>query len=151
MAYQNLGYTPGTGANVATDTISGAAFQRIKLATGAENAATDVSTANPLPTVEIGEMIEAIEALRMAIGALSRTIGTALPDASGRLRMLAENPTAANLNVTASIAASQTLGTVTTVSTVTNQSQLGGFAANDQIPALLRLYVGNIRSSIIVT
>jgi hypothetical protein len=77
-----------------------------------------------------------------------------MPDTSGRLRVLAENPTAANLTATVSIAATQTLATVTTVGTVTtltNQSQLGGFAAQDQIPALMHSAADSLRRNIAVT
>lgn len=146
MAYTNLGYTPGTGANVATDTIGGGAFQRVKISTGAENVATDVSSANPLPTVETGEMIEAIEALRMAIQSLTRTMGLSMPDTAGRLRVVADQPTAANLNAT--VTGTVNVGTITTL---TNQTQVGGFNANDQIPALMNANAGSLRRNISVT
>ncbi len=45
----NVGYTPGTGATVAADEIGGVLFQRVKLTTGADGTADDVSPANPLP------------------------------------------------------------------------------------------------------
>jgi hypothetical protein len=45
----NVGYTPGTGATVAADDISGVLFQRVKVTTGADGTATDVSAANPMP------------------------------------------------------------------------------------------------------
>lgn len=45
-----LGYTPGSGAIVATDDIAGQAYQRIKLVHGADGTnAGDVATGNPLP------------------------------------------------------------------------------------------------------
>ena len=47
----NVGYTPGTGENVATDDIGGVQFQRIKLIHGADGVnAGDVSLSNPYPT-----------------------------------------------------------------------------------------------------
>jgi hypothetical protein len=140
----NVGYTPGSGATVAADDIGGVLYQRVKIAAGADGAATDVSSANPLPIAAYGELVEAIEALRMAVQSLTRTQGLAMPDTAGRLRVLAENPTAANLNATAVI----TSGTVTTV---TNQSQAGTFAMQDHIPALMHLQADSLRSNIAVT
>ena len=45
----NIVVTPGTGATIAADDVSGVLFQRIKPAFGADGSATDVSSANPLP------------------------------------------------------------------------------------------------------
>jgi hypothetical protein len=49
MSYATVGYTPGSGENVAIDTIAGAAFQRLKVSYGAEGSATDVDTTNRFP------------------------------------------------------------------------------------------------------
>lgn len=45
----NVGYTPGTGATVAADEVGGALYQRVKVTTGADGTANDVSDANPMP------------------------------------------------------------------------------------------------------
>ncbi len=45
----NMQVTPGTGATVAADDVGGALYQRVKIATGGDGAASDVSTANPMP------------------------------------------------------------------------------------------------------
>jgi hypothetical protein len=48
----NLGYTPGTGANVAADEVpggSGVFVQRVKNTFGADGTSTDVSATTPLP------------------------------------------------------------------------------------------------------
>lgn len=152
----NIPITPGSGAIVATreGSYSGetANLQVVGLATvaGADDAKTitDLSEANPLPVGVYGEMIEAVEALRFAIASLNRTIGMALPNVNGFPIMEARQATAANLQVTASLAATQTL---TTVTTLTNQAQIGGFAANDQIPAFMHLQADNLRRNIAVT
>jgi hypothetical protein len=142
----NLAYTPGSGATVATDDIGGAHYQRIKLAAGADGTAVDVSAAAPLPIAAYGELIEAIEAMRMAVQSLNRTIGLVQPDTSARMRVVVD-----------AITGSLTLGTVSTVSnistlaTLTNQTQIGGFAANDQIPALMHMQADNLRRNISVT
>jgi hypothetical protein len=154
---------PGTGAEIASDDIGGKQFQRVKLVHGADGVnAGDVATANPLPTQELGESVGALEALRMAITALTRTIGMALPSAQGWPIMEARQPTAANLQATVSgtvtsnigtgtLAAVTTVTTVTGVTTLTNQTQMGGFAANDYIPALMHLQADNLRRNISVT
>jgi hypothetical protein len=49
MAYEGIGYTPGSGKDVAADNIAARLFQRIKIAFGVEGAAVDVSETNPLP------------------------------------------------------------------------------------------------------
>jgi hypothetical protein len=156
----NVGITPGSGAKAASRevTYSGesAQVQVVGLSTfsGSDDAKTvaDVSTSNPLPVAAYGELIEAIEALRMAMQALTRSaIGQIMPDTVGtanalmRIPVLAQNPTAANLTATVSLAASQVLATLT------NQTQIGGFAAVDQIPALLHLQADNLRRNIVVT
>ncbi len=156
----NVGITPGSGAKAASRevTYSGesAQVQVVGLSTfsGSDDAKTvaDVSTSNPLPVAGYGELIEAIEALRMAMQSLTRSaIGQIMPDTVGtanalmRIPVLAQNPTAANLTATVSLAASQVLATLT------NQTQIGGFAAVDQIPALLHLQADNLRRNIVVT
>jgi hypothetical protein len=45
----NVGYTAGTGTTIAADDVGGVLFQRVKVTTGADGTATDVSAANPMP------------------------------------------------------------------------------------------------------
>ena len=145
----NVGYTPGSGATVAADEIGGVLHQRVKVGIGADGTAVDVSDANPMPMAAYGELIEAIEAMRFAINTLTKTIGFALPNVQGQPIMEARQATAANLIMTVgSIAGGQTLATV---STLTNQTQIGGFAANDQIPALMHLQADSLRRNISVS
>lgn len=150
----NVGYTPGVGASVASreviysgDTVKA---QVVGLATfaGADDAKiiTDVSETSPLPVAAYGELIEAIEALRFAVSSLTQTIGFAMPNALGQPIFEARQATAANLSAT--VTGTVNVGTVTTV---TNQTQIGGFAANDQIPALMHLQADGIRANITVT
>jgi hypothetical protein len=148
---------PGTGSSVATDEIGGNQFQRMKLTLGADGVNDgDVSSTNPIPVTGgltdaelratavpvavndvTGELIEAIEALRMTVGSLSRTIGLSIPDLLGRLRV--------SVDV---ISGGLTLSTVSTLS---NQTQIGGFVAADQIPALMHMSADNLRRNITVT
>jgi hypothetical protein len=149
----NVGYTPGSGTKVAARdvTYSGepALVQTVALAvvSGADDAkvATDVGIDNGIPVQGVGELMEALEALRFAMASLTRTIGFALPNLQGQPIMEMRQATAANLLMTATLAGGQTLATVT------NQTQIGGFFANDQIPSLMHMQADNLRRNISVT
>jgi hypothetical protein len=146
----NVGYTPGTGATIAADEIGGVLHQRVKLGVGADGQAVDVSESNPMPTVVYGELLEAIEALRMTVQSLTRSgLGLAMPDAAARMRVAIDS-------ISASLSLSQvttvtTVQTVSTVSNVANQTQIGGVSANDHIPSLMRMNANGLRDRIIVT
>jgi hypothetical protein len=143
----NVGYTPGTGALVAADEIGGVLHHRVKLGIGDDGVAVDVSEANPMPaTITAGELIDALEAMRMAVQALTRSVGQSMPDVAGRLRVVVDAITGA-----LTLATVTTVGTVTTVSTVTNQTQLGGLPAFEQIPALMRLGADSLRRNVSVS
>jgi hypothetical protein len=137
----NVGYTPGTGATVAADEIGGVLHQRVKLGIGDDGVAVDVSEDNPMPvTLTQGEVVEALEATRMAIQSLTRSVGQAMPDTAGRLRV--------NVEAITTIAA---ITTLTTLTTLTNQTQVGGNPAFEQIPALMRLGADSLRRNVSVT
>ncbi len=144
----NVGITPGSGATAASDDIGGVQYQRIKLVHGADGVNDgDVSSANGLPVKGVGELMEAIEAMRFAINTLTKTIGVSLPNAQGFPIMEVRQATAANMNVTVSGTVTSNIGT----GSLANQTQIGGFAANDQIPALMHLQADNLRRNISVT
>ena len=149
----NIGYTPGTGATVAADDIGGVLYQRIKPTYGADGSATDVSESNGLPVQAVGELIEAVEAMRIAVASLVKTIGVGLPNASGQPIMEVRQAAANNLNVTVagSLSNLTTVNTVNTVSTVTNQSQMGTYSTADYMGALYHLQADNLRRNIAVT
>jgi hypothetical protein len=144
----NIGYTPGSGAIVAADNVGGNLHQRVKISVGADGVAADASADAPLPIAAYGELIEAIEAMRIAIASLTKTIGFALPNALGQPIFEARQGTAGNLQMNATQAGTWNIGTLTTL---TNQAQMGGFASNDQIPALMHLQADNLRRNITVT
>jgi len=50
----NYDYTPGSGGTAAGDLIGGVMYPRIKVTSGADGTATDVSTDAPLPVVQTG-------------------------------------------------------------------------------------------------
>lgn len=135
--------------------VADANTQRVTLASDgpAVTALTSMDAKTPslingaTPTIETtGELIEAIESLRMAIGALTRGVGLLTVDTAARLRATIETFGAATTLPTVT-----TVTGVTTVSTLTNQSQIGGFAGNDQIPALMHMVADGIRANILVT
>jgi hypothetical protein len=150
----NVGYTPGTGAKVATRevTYSGetALAQVVGLATfsGADDAKTitDIDESNPLPIKAMGELIEAIEAMRMAIQSLNRTVG-----------MAQVNPLTGRMLVDGAGVTQPVSGTVTATANqsgawnITNLATIGGQNANSQIPSFERMTADNLRRNISVT
>ena len=125
---------------------SGVKVQRVKVGFGVESDYKDATPADPLPIAAYGELIEAIEAMRIAIQSLTRTVGQVQPDTAARMRVVVD-----------AITGSLTLGTVSTVSnistlaTLTNQTQIGGLAATEQIPSLMRLGADSMRRNIQVS
>jgi hypothetical protein len=133
--------------SIASDDVGDVQFQKVKLDVGGDGATVPV--VGSLPVSAVGELIEAIEAQRMALQALVRTIGQSMPDTAGRLRVLVDS-----ISASLTLATITTVGTVTTVSTVstlTNQTQIGGLAATEQIPSLMRLGADSARRNINVT
>jgi hypothetical protein len=142
----NLGYTPGSGATVATEDVGGVHHQRVLMESAVAGVPVDVSADNPLPTALYGEAIEALEAMRMAVQALTRTMGQMQPDTAARMRVALDS-----ISAGLTLATITTVSTVTTVSTLTNQTQIGGLAATEQIPSLMRLGADSLRRNITVT
>jgi hypothetical protein len=141
----------GTGTDVfATDDIGGVNYPRTKIGFGVDGSYTDVSHSHHLPVVTQTELAEAIQAMRMAVQALTRSgLGQSMPDTAQRLRVVVDAITAG-----LTLATITTVGTVTTVSTVstmTNQTQIGGLPATEQIPSLMRLGADSMRRNISVT
>jgi len=102
----NLGYTPGGGAVVGSDTIGGVDYQRIKVITGSDGVNDgDVSDKNPLPAkaARVEDLLEVLVRLLK----MSETLQVV--DSSQRQRIVLD-----------AITASLTLATVTTVGTVSN-------------------------------
>jgi hypothetical protein len=95
------------------------------------------------------ETVNALEALRMAIQSLTRTVGQVQPDTAARMRV-AIDAISGSLTL-ATVTTVTTVSTVTTCSTLTNQTQIGGLAATEQIPSLMRLGADSARRNISVT
>jgi hypothetical protein len=146
----NVGYTPGSGEVIATDDIAGVQYQRVKPVWGVDGVAQDVNDNTPLPVTGAQELMEAIEAMRIAIQALTRTIGLAqvnpltgrmLVDGSG-----VTQPVSGTVTATGTIAATQS-GTWN----ITNLATIGGVAANSQVQSFERMTADNLRRNINVT
>jgi hypothetical protein len=139
----NVGYTPGVGATIAADDIGGILYQRVKMIHGANGIAHETADNNPLPVKVVDELVEAIEAMRMAIQSLNRTIG-----------LSQTNATNGSLYVDGSRATQPVTGSLSTVSQVVlvgNMQQLGGQNANSFVPSFERMTADNLRRNINVT
>lgn len=140
----NIGYTPGSGAVIAADDVGGALLQRIKMVVGDDGVNDgDVSLANPMPVQGVGELVEQLAAIRMLLQSLTRSVGQAMPDAFGQLRCVL--PSGQGVSISG-----QTVN-VTTVTTLTNQTNIGGLPATEQIPSLMRMGSDALRRNILVT
>jgi len=126
----NVGYTPGSGATVAADEIGGVLYQRVKLTTGVDGTATDVSSASPLP---------------VSITGISESAPLPVADAtSGNLLLRILQMLVAPLGYDKSLQRQRgtvliesgtvtTVSTVTTVGTVTTLSNIDGYNARMQV------------------
>ena len=140
----NVGYTPGSGEVIATDDIAGVQYQRVKPVWGTDGVAQDVNNTTPLPVTGAQELMEAIEAMRMAIQALTRTIGLAqVNPLTGRMLV---DPSGVTSPVSGTISAGQN-GTWN----ITNLATIGGVAANSQVQSFERMTADNLRRNINVT
>jgi hypothetical protein len=138
----NVGYTPGSGEIIATDDIGGVQYQRVKPVWGTDGVAQDVNNTTPLPVTGAQELMEAIEAMRMAIQTLTRTIGLAQV-----------NPLTGRMLVDGAGVTQPISGTVNQGGTwnITNLATIGGVAANSQVQSFERMSADNLRRNINVT
>jgi hypothetical protein len=82
--------TPGTGYDFAADEIGGVLYPRVKLVTGADNSAADVSTASPLPVQGSAADDAAASGNPVPIGGVYQSTVDAVDAGDvGRLRMTA--------------------------------------------------------------
>jgi hypothetical protein len=140
----NVGYTPGSGEIIATDDIGGVQYQRVKPVWGTDGVAQDVNNTTPLPVTGAQELMEAIEAMRMAIHSLTRTIGLAqVNPLTGRMLVDGAGVTQP---ISGSVSANQG-GTWN----ITNLATIGGVAANSQVQSFERMTADNLRRNINVT
>jgi hypothetical protein len=119
----NLGYTPGAGATVATDEVAGVHYQLVKLVTGASNEAQPVSEAMPLPVADGNSgnlLLRILQMLMAPLGydkSLQRQRGT----------VVVESGTVTTVTTVS------TVSTVTTCGVVTSLNNLDGYMTRMQI------------------
>ena len=154
----NTTLNTGSGGDViATDELvtlnggasSGVKVERVKVGHGADGDFKDATPDAPLPIAAYGELIEAIEAMRMAIQSLTRTVGQMQPDTAARMRVALDSITAGLTLPTVNTVTA--VGTITSLATLTNQTSIGGLAATEQIPSLMRLGADSMRRNISVS
>jgi hypothetical protein len=141
--------TSAIGGSVALDPATLTALENIQAETG--GLTNDQLREAPVPTEATGELVEAIEALRMAVQSLNRSLGLATVDLTGRQRTVTDVislPTLANVTTVASITNIATLATLTTLA---NQTNIGGIAANHHVPATMQMSADNLRRNILVS
>jgi hypothetical protein len=123
----NVGYTPGIGAVVAADEIAGVLHQRIKIGVGVDGVAVDVSSVNPMPVtlpdvtalnpLPVSDVTNAAAQQDMIL-LLTRMLNYLnAPQGYDKSQQRQRNTTVIES------------GTITTVSTVTNQTSMGGIQA----------------------
>lgn len=98
------------------------------------NLAEIATEENPLPVLISDEVLEALGAMRIAMDVLAAQSSRFMPDVSGRNRVAIESG-----------------GVTISSGTVSNQTSIGGIAANPQIPSLMMLTADNLRRNITVS
>ena len=153
----NVNITPGVGAVVAADEVGGALVQRVKPVFGDDGTATDPSPNNPFPVAAYGELIECLEAIRTRIGSLAASLATLQPEVTGKMRVVMSADSNLNavttIGTVTTVTSATTVGTVnavTAVASVANQVNIGGVAAVDHIPSMLRMSADSLRRNITV-
>lgn len=117
---------PATESTLAALNVIAAAIQSAAAAINSKT--TVVNTDAIAGTVNVsGELLDAIQALRMTVQSLSRSVGLVTVDSIGQQRV-----------------------TMSTIPILTNQERVGGYLANDQITALMRMSAGVLRNNITV-
>jgi hypothetical protein len=136
----NVGYTPGVGASVAADEISGHLYQRIKPTYGTDGQATDVSVENPLPVFD--DRVENLISLLERLVKISES--NQVVDSAQRQRITLDAITAGVSLPT--VAAVTTVTTVTTVAAVTNMVSNAGMDREQYINIAKQTYANSIRN-----
>jgi hypothetical protein len=133
----NVGYTPGVGASVAADEISGHLYQRIKPTYGTDGQATDVSVENPLPVFD--DRVENLISLLERLVKISES--NQVVDSAQRQRITLDAITAG-----VSLPGVSTVTTVTTVAAVTNMVSNAGMDREQYINIAKQTYANSIRN-----
>lgn len=137
MADNFSGTTVEGTKSFAADEIGGVLFGRSKITIGGDGVdGGDVSSSNPLP-ISSEQVSDLLEEIAIRLADIADSVGNLSPDVAGRLR------------VTADVVASHAVSTVTTVTTVSNQTSIGGIAANQHMEALTKMAEMALRQNIV--
>jgi NADPH:quinone reductase-like Zn-dependent oxidoreductase len=134
----NVGYTPGTGAIIAADDVGGTLYQRVKIAVGADGQAVDVSSSNPISV--LAEPTDNLLAMLSRIVKLLES--NAVVDQQQRQRVSVDSFIATIPALTNVIG----VGTVTTITSVTNIAANAGMDREQFINIAKQTYAQSIRS-----
>jgi hypothetical protein len=135
----NIGYTPGTGANIAADEIAGVFHQRLKLSIGEDGTAVDLSKSNPMPMEA-----QRVEDLLVMIGRLLKILeSNGVVDIAQRQRITLDAITAG-----LTLAVVSTVGTVNNVANVSAQTSMAGMDREMYINIARQAYASSIRSQL---
>ena len=141
----NINVTPGAGDTVAADDVGGVKHQRVKLTLGGDGVSDgDVASGNPMP-VTAPDLASALEAALLMLSAILEN----MPRTDANARAIVN--TSDQGNVTVALAGSQTLSAVTTVGTVSNQTNIGGRDASNTAYALANMGAAHIYNNIIAS
>lgn len=138
----NVGYTPGSGANIAADDIGGVLHQRVKIGVGADGSATDVSEVNPMPVADAnsGNLLLRILQMLMAPLGYDKSLGRQ------RGTVILESGTVTTVSTVTTVT---TCSTVSAVTALNNIVAVGGYSAQMQIMDTNRMAWANcVRSCI---
>jgi hypothetical protein len=139
----NVGYTPGVGASVAADEISGHLYQRIKPTYGTDGQATDVSVENPLPVFD--DRVENLISLLERLVKISES--NQVVDSAQRQRITLDAITSGvSLPTVAAVTTVTTVTTVNTVAAVTNMVSNAGMDREQYINIAKQTYANSIRN-----
>ena len=144
----NVGYTPGTGATVAADDIGGILHQRVKIGIGADGSATDVSSDNPMPVADRGDLRDSsirAEQLLVMMGRIVKLLeSSAVVDQQQHQRISLDTiPAGVTLPTVTTVTG---VTTVTTVTTLANATAIAGMDREQYINIARQTYASGIRS-----
>lgn len=144
----NVTITEGSGTQIAADDVGGVKYQRIKVATGEDGVANDVSSSNPLPTQIIqNDTSQAIQVQDQTVGLLKILVdllySNAITDAGQRQRIVIDAITAG-----LTLATVTSVGTVSAVTAVSNLTNLFGVNQQMYMDMLHMQYDSGIRDRI---
>lgn len=150
----NVPITAGSGTQIAADDVGGVFYQRVKVATGEDGIANDVSSSNPLPTQIIQDATsQAIQVQDQTVGLLKILVdllySNAITDAGQRQRIVIDAITAGlTLATVTTVGTVSAVTGVTTVSAVTNLAGLFGVNQQMYMDMLHMQYDSGIRDRI---